>query len=158
MVEPFLSRIIVERWHVADTAAAAGVNDRCADTWLARFRAGGERMLRDRSAAGRKLIGWEARHVAMDDASRLAYTAVLPDETMGSATAVTAAAPAFFARHGVAAERVIPRNLPVREAPYRPPRSRNPNEDGGVCGEIRFYEATRTMETDTGWKTQRKME
>ena len=38
-------------WKVADAAQAAGVSTRTAYKWLARFRAGGERMLHDRSSA-----------------------------------------------------------------------------------------------------------
>ena len=54
--------------------------------------------------------GWEALHVAVDDASRLAYTAVLPDETQQSAITFMKDALAFFARHGVTVERVMSDN------------------------------------------------
>ncbi len=201
-----VNRIIVEVWRVADAAQAAGVSARCAYTWLGRFKAGGERMLHDRSSAparpkvrvtpairdaiealrrtrvtgqatadrlglprstmgtvlrkpglgrlsaleakppiiryqretpgelihvdskklgriegvghritgnrrdGKRGIGWEALHVAIDEASRLAYTAILPDETKESATAFMTAALAFFVRHGVTVERVMSDN------------------------------------------------
>ena len=36
-----LSRILNERWRVADAAEAAGVSQRTAYKWLARYRAGG---------------------------------------------------------------------------------------------------------------------
>ena len=201
-----VTRILAEGWRVADAARAAGISVRTAYKWLARFRAGGERMLRDRSSAparpkgritpavratiatlrrfrmsgqaiadrlalprstvgavlrklglgrlsaldprppviryerdrpgelvhvdmkklgriegvghritgnrrdGKRGIGWEVLHVAVDDASRLAYTAVLPDETKGSAVAFMKDALAFFARHGVTVERVMSDN------------------------------------------------
>jgi transposase InsO family protein len=55
-------------------------------------------------------IGWEALHVAIDDASRLAYTEVLPDETKDSAIAFLARALEWFSHHGVAIERVMTDN------------------------------------------------
>jgi transposase InsO family protein len=203
-----MNRIISERWRVADAAKAAGISVRTAYKWLARFRAGGERMLHDRSSAparpkhalaaetlalierlrrtrmtgqaiadrlglarstvgavlrrlglgrldslnvkpsilryererpgelihidSKKLgkidgighritgdrrgqstkrgTGWEALHVAIDDASRLAYTEILPDETKESATCFLKNALAFFARHGIAVERIMSDN------------------------------------------------
>lgn len=54
--------------------------------------------------------GWEALHVAVDDASRLAYTEVLPDEKKTSATAFLERALVFFMRHGVIVERVMTDN------------------------------------------------
>ena len=55
-------------------------------------------------------IGWDHLHVAVDDASRLAYTELLPDERKESAVAFLARALAWFAAHGVAAERVMTDN------------------------------------------------
>ena len=55
-------------------------------------------------------IGWDHLHVAIDDASRLAYTEILPDERKGSATGFLARAVAFFGSHGVAVERVMTDN------------------------------------------------
>lgn len=201
-----VNRILVARWRVVDAAGAAGVSERTAYKWLARFRSGGERMLHDRSSAplrprtrvtagmraqiealrrtrmggqaiadrldlprstvgsvlrklglgrltaletrtpiiryerekpgelihvdskklgqidgighritgnrrdGKRGIGWEALHVAIDDASRLAYTAIMPDETKESAVAFMADALVFFARHGIAVERIMSDN------------------------------------------------
>ncbi|HEY2617209.1 MAG TPA: leucine zipper domain-containing protein, partial [Acetobacteraceae bacterium] len=59
----------------------------------------------NRRSAGRGL-GWEFVHVAVDDASRLAYTELMPDERQQSAVAFTRRAVAWFARHGVRIERV----------------------------------------------------
>jgi transposase InsO family protein len=55
-------------------------------------------------------IGWEYLHVAVDDASRLAYTEILPDERKASAIAFLARALAWFARHGVKIERIMTDN------------------------------------------------
>ncbi len=55
-------------------------------------------------------LGWEALHVAIDDASRLAYTEILPDEKKTSATAFLERALGFFTSHGVAVERVMTDN------------------------------------------------
>jgi transposase InsO family protein len=63
----------------------------------------------NRRACG-KGLGWEALHVAVDDASRLAYTEILPDEKKESATAFLERALAFFERHGVKVERVMTDN------------------------------------------------
>jgi transposase InsO family protein len=55
-------------------------------------------------------IGWEALHVAIDDASRLSYSEILPDERQASATAFLGRTLAWFARHGVTIERVMTDN------------------------------------------------
>ena len=55
-------------------------------------------------------IGWEVLHVAIDDASRLAYTEILPDETKQSVIAFLDRALAWFARHGVNIERIMTDN------------------------------------------------
>ncbi len=63
----------------------------------------------NRRAVGRGL-GWEFLHVAIDDASRLAYTELLPDERSHSAVAFTARAIDWFAKHGVTVERIMSDN------------------------------------------------
>ena len=63
----------------------------------------------NRRARGQGL-GWEALHVAIDDASRLAYTEILPDEKKTSATAFLKRTLVFFERHGVTVERVMTDN------------------------------------------------
>jgi transposase InsO family protein len=55
-------------------------------------------------------IGWEYLQVATDDASRLAYTEILPDERKTSAIAFLGRALAWFARHGVSVERIMTDN------------------------------------------------
>src|SRR5262245_7027617 len=44
-------RVVDEGWRVAVAAQAAGCSERTGYKWLARCRAGGERMLHDRSSA-----------------------------------------------------------------------------------------------------------
>lgn len=55
-------------------------------------------------------IGWDHLHVAVDDASRLAYTELLPDERKPSAIGFLSRALAWFARHGVTVERLMTDN------------------------------------------------
>jgi transposase InsO family protein len=55
-------------------------------------------------------IGWQVLHVCIDDASRLAYTELLPDEKKESATAFFGRALTWFAQFGVAVERVMTDN------------------------------------------------
>ena len=201
-------RITEHGWKVADAAAAAGLSVRRTYHWLGRYRAGGERMLHDRSSAparcraaspaariaeierlrrqrmtgpqiacrlgmprstvglvlrrlgltrlaqldpkppairyerqrpgelihidtkklgridgiGHRItgyhvgvnrnrgIGYDVLHVCIDDASRLAYTEILPDEKKASAVAFLGRALNWFARHGVTIERVMTDN------------------------------------------------
>lgn len=55
-------------------------------------------------------LGWEHLHVAIDDASRLAYSELLPDAKKRSACAFLTRALAFFKAHGVSVERVMTDN------------------------------------------------
>lgn len=203
-----VKRIVADGWRVALAAEAAGVSVRTAYKWLARYRAGGEATLTDRSSApartphatpaatvaavealrrrrmsgpaiardlglarstvgtilrrvglgrlaaleakpptiryerqypgelihvdtkklgriqgiGHRItgqrtgmvknrgIGWECLHVAIDDASRLAYTEVLADEKQDTTCAFTARAIAWFERHGVTVARLMSDN------------------------------------------------
>jgi len=54
--------------------------------------------------------GWEFVHIAIDDATRLAYAEVLDDEKATTAVAFLHRATAFFARHGIIVERVLTDN------------------------------------------------
>lgn len=83
-------------------------------------------------------VGWEYVHVCVDDASRLAYVEIMPDERKGSAVAFLERALAWFARQGVRVQAVMTDNAPcyiskhfataccrqalrhVRIRPYRP--------------------------------------
>jgi transposase InsO family protein len=78
---------------------------------LGRIDGVGHRITGDRSGQSSKRgTGWEYVHVAVDDASRLAYTELLPDERKESAIGFTARAIAWFARHGAPVERVMTDN------------------------------------------------
>ncbi|HEY0312568.1 MAG TPA: IS481 family transposase [Allosphingosinicella sp.] len=76
---------------------------------LGRIDGVGHRITGDRQGRKRGL-GWEALHVAVDDASRLAYTEILPDETKASATAFLERALTWFESLGITVERVMTDN------------------------------------------------
>ncbi len=71
-----------------------------------------QRSPRKRDAAGRdrKLVGWEYVHVCVDDATRLAYVEVLPDEKAITAVGFLRRAVAFYRRHGITVQRVMSDN------------------------------------------------
>ena len=64
----------------------------------------------DGSGVERRVIGWDYVHVAIDDATRLAYAEVLPDEKATTAIAFLRRAIAFFKRHGMTVEQLITDN------------------------------------------------
>jgi transposase InsO family protein len=66
-------------------------------------------------AAGRQrcLTGWEFVHIAIDDATRLAYAEVLTDENATTAIAFLKRAVEFFARHGIRVEQLLTDNGPA---------------------------------------------
>ena len=76
---------------------------------LGRIAAVGHRITGDRRDSTRG-AGWEAVHVCIDDASRLAYSEVLPDERKASAVAFLERAVGWFEGHGVTVERVMTDN------------------------------------------------
>jgi transposase InsO family protein len=55
-------------------------------------------------------VGWEFVHVCIDDASRIAFTQIKPDEKKKSATSFLKAAVAYYASLGVKVERVMTDN------------------------------------------------
>ena len=55
-------------------------------------------------------IGWEFVHVCIDDASRVAFVQVMPDQRKESAVAFLEAAVAYYASLGIAVERVMTDN------------------------------------------------
>jgi Integrase core domain len=81
---------------------------------LGRIARPGHRVLGRQSAGGhhqsRYHHGWEYVHVAVDDATRLAYVEVLDDEKAVTAIAFLRRAVAFYAHHGVTVERVLTDN------------------------------------------------
>lgn len=78
---------------------------------LGRIDGVGHRITGNRTGQSNKRgTGWEYLHVAIDDASRLAFTAMMPDEKKESAVAFLDAAIAWFKAHGVTVERVMTDN------------------------------------------------
>ena len=73
---------------------------------LGRIDGIGHRITGDRTGQSSKRgTGWEYLHVAIDDASRLAYTELLANQRKESAVAFTTRrAIAWFDRHGVSIE------------------------------------------------------
>jgi transposase InsO family protein len=59
---------------------------------------------------GKRTVGWEFVHVCVDDATRLAYAEVLDDEKATTAVAFLRRALAFYAAHGITAQRVMTDN------------------------------------------------
>ena len=78
---------------------------------LARIGRVGHRITGDRRAQVRGL-GWEFVHVAVDDASRLAYVEVLSDEGGVTTTQFLWRARAWFRRHGIRVRRILTDNGP----------------------------------------------
>ena len=64
----------------------------------------------DLAGVRRGITGWDAVHVAVDDATRLAYVEVLADEKATTAVAFLRRATAFYQRHGITIERVLTDN------------------------------------------------
>jgi len=104
---------------------------------LGRIGRPGHRVHGDRRRRSRG-IGWEYVHVAVDDATRLAYVEVLEDEKAVTAVAFLRRAVAHFGDYGIRVERVMTDNGPcyrsiahalackalglrhLRTRPYRP--------------------------------------
>ena len=78
---------------------------------LARFIRIGHRITGDRHRQNSK-VGWEFVHVAVDDASRLAYVEVLPDEKRQATTGFLIRALRWFKSQGIRVERVMTDNGP----------------------------------------------
>ena len=76
---------------------------------LGRFDRVGHRITRSRSTGSSKQ-GFEFVHVAIDDASRLAYAEILTDESGASAATFLRAAVAWFAKSDIHVERVMTDN------------------------------------------------
>jgi transposase InsO family protein len=68
------------------------------------------RQLRDAAGVRRHTVGWEFVHVCVDDATRLAYVEVLPDEKGPTAAGFLRRAVAWLATMGVTVERVLSDN------------------------------------------------
>ena len=75
---------------------------------LARIRKPGHRVTGDRRKESRG-VGYEYLHVAIDDHSRIAFTAILPDQTHHSAMRFFLMARAHYARFGISIRHVLTR-------------------------------------------------
>jgi transposase len=78
---------------------------------LGRFDRVGHRITGDRTGqSNSRGVGWEYVHVCIDDASRIAFTAIFPDEKAVSAIAFLKAAVAYYDSLGVTVTRVMTDN------------------------------------------------
>ena len=64
----------------------------------------------DAAGVRRQQAGWDAVHIAIDDATRLAYAEVLPDEKATTAIGFLRRAVAFYERHGITVQRLLTDN------------------------------------------------
>jgi hypothetical protein len=69
----------------------------------------------DRDVRQRKTVGWDYVHIAIDDATRLAYAEVLPDEKASTAIGFLRRAIAFSASYGMTVSELLTDN----GSPYR---------------------------------------
>jgi transposase InsO family protein len=69
----------------------------------------------DAAGVRRNTVGWECVHIAIDDATRLAYVEVLPDEKAKTSVLFLSRAIKHFAGHGITVESIITDN----GSPYR---------------------------------------
>lgn len=77
---------------------------------LGRFDKIGHRITGDRQTGRSRAAGWEFVHVCIDDASRIGFSQILPDEKTGSAIAFLSAAVAYYLSLGIAVARVMTDN------------------------------------------------
>jgi transposase InsO family protein len=78
---------------------------------LGRFERVGHRITGKRTGnAASRASGWEFVHVCIDDASRVAFSQILPDEKKESAVGFLKAAVAYYASLGVSVSRVMTDN------------------------------------------------
>ena len=78
---------------------------------LGRFERVGHRITGDRTGqSNSRGVGWEYVHVCVDDASRVAFTDIFPDEKATSAVAFLRAAVAYYQSLGVTVSRVMTDN------------------------------------------------
>jgi transposase InsO family protein len=78
---------------------------------LGRFKRIGHRITGDRTGqSNARGVGWEFVHVAIDDASRIAFSRVMKSERKGCAVAFLKAAIAYYASLGITVERVMTDN------------------------------------------------
>ena len=76
---------------------------------LGRFKQLGHRVIA-RGAGRSHRVGWDFVHVAIDDATRIAYVEILPDEKQESATAFLKRALSWMAARRIKVERIMTDN------------------------------------------------
>ena len=76
---------------------------------LARIRKPGHRVTGDRGKGSRG-VGWEYLHTAIDDHSRIGFSAILPDQSHQSAMRFFLMARAHYARFGISIRRLLTDN------------------------------------------------
>ena len=79
---------------------------------LGRFERVGHRITGDRQKGKSRGAGWEFVHVCIDDASRIAFSKIMPDEKKESAVTFLKAAVAYYNSLGVTVARVMTDNGP----------------------------------------------
>ncbi|MHB1204695.1 MAG: IS481 family transposase [Rhodospirillaceae bacterium] len=78
---------------------------------LGRFSRTGHRITGSRKGqSNTRGVGWEFVHVCIDDASRVAFTKIMPNEKKRSATAFLRASVAYYESLGIKVERVMTDN------------------------------------------------
>ncbi len=77
---------------------------------LGRIIRPGHRVTGDRRQRAQGKAGWQYLFVAVDDATRLAYAELHPDETNASAISFLEACQRFYQEHGISIERVLTDN------------------------------------------------
>ena len=77
---------------------------------LGRIIQPGHRVTGDRSKRAAGAAGWQHLFVAIDDATRLGYAQLYPDETSASAISFLAACQRFYQQHGIVIERILTDN------------------------------------------------
>jgi len=77
---------------------------------LARFERVGHRITGDRRLGCSPGAGYEKAHVAVDDATRLAYVEVLPDEQQATTVGFLVRAVSWFNSQGISCRRVLSDN------------------------------------------------
>jgi transposase-like protein len=105
----------------------------------------------DAAGIKRRQVGWECVHVCVDDATRLAYAEVLPDEKTSTVIGFLGRAVAFYRSHGIAVERLMTDNggayrsaahaiacramgiKHIRTRPYRPQTNARPSASSARC-------------------------
>jgi transposase InsO family protein len=77
---------------------------------LGRFERVGHRITGDPQRGKSRGVGWEFVHVSIDDASRIAFSQILPNERKESAVAFLKAAVAYYESLGITVARVMTDN------------------------------------------------